>query len=163
MTSDFSPSTTNLLDTADAACTRRGARLTDLRREVLGLILDSPAPTGAYELLDKLRTRRGVAGPPTVYRALEFLREQGLVHRIERLSAFVGCIDAPDHATHDHNTHSHAAQFLICRSCRRVTEIEDHDLARALAQAARRAGFTVASATIEAEGQCITCTAAATA
>ena len=160
MTSDFSLRTTNLLDTADAACTRRGARLTDLRREVLGLILDSPAPTGAYELLDKLRTRRGVAGPPTVYRALDFLREQGLVHRIERLSAFVGCIDAPDH---DHATHSHAAQFLICRSCRRVIEIEDHDLAHALAQAAQRAGFTVASATIEAEGQCTACTTAATA
>jgi Fur family zinc uptake transcriptional regulator len=168
LTGNFSPRTTQLLDTADAACARRGARLTDLRREVLGLILDSVAPTGAYELLDKLRTRRGVAGPPTVYRALEFLREQGLVHRIERLSAFVGCIDAPDHVAHDHAGHSHgahrhAAQFLICRSCRRVTEIEDRSLSHALAQAARQVGFTVASATIEAEGQCTACTAAATA
>lgn len=157
MTDDFSPRTTDLLDTASAACARRGARLTDLRREVLGLILDSAAPAGAYELLDKLRSRRGVAGPPTVYRALEFLQDQGLVHRIERLSAFVGCVDAPSGGTHDH---THAAQFLICRNCRRVTEIEDHDLTRALAQAAGRAGFTIANATIEAEGQCTACSAA---
>jgi Fur family zinc uptake transcriptional regulator len=160
LTEDFSPRTLGLLATADAACARRGARLTDLRREVLGLILDSAAPAGAYELLDKLRTRRGVAGPPTVYRALEFLQEQGLVHRIERLSAFVGCIDAPDHPHAGHAANGHAAQFLICRSCHRVTEIDDHGLAQALAEAAGRAGFTVAGATIEAEGQCAECTAA---
>jgi Fur family zinc uptake transcriptional regulator len=152
LTDEFSPRTHALLETAEATCVRRGARLTELRREVLGLILESPAPAGAYDLLDQLRSRRGVAGPPTVYRALEFLQEQGFVHRIERLAAFVGCIDA-----HDHDGHAHAAQFLICRSCHRVTEIEDHGLAHALSEAASRAGFTVAGATIEAEGQCAQC------
>ena len=146
----FSPRTEGLLDRAGMICATRGARLTDLRRDVLGLILESDSPTGAYDLLDRLRGRRGPAAPPTVYRALDFLQEQGLVHKLERLSAFVGCV------AHEQE---HAAQFLICRTCGRVTELEDHDLAHALADAAKRFGFTVGKATIEAEGQCAACTA----
>ena len=97
------------LEQASALCARRGARLTDLRRQVLGLVLEAGRPVGAYDLLDRLRgTRRGAA-PPTVYRALEFLMEHGLIHRVERLSAFVGC------PVHDHA--GHAAQFLICVGC----------------------------------------------
>jgi Fur family zinc uptake transcriptional regulator len=147
----FTPRTDTLLDHAGQICADRGARLTELRREVLGLILDADGPTGAYELLDRLRGTRRKAAPPTVYRALDFLLEQGLIHRVERLSAFVGCVA--------HEQHEHAAQFLICRNCHRVTEIDDHDLAHALSEAAARAGYTVGKATIEAEGLCADCTA----
>jgi Fur family zinc uptake transcriptional regulator len=149
----FSPRTETLLNRAGVICDGRGARLTDLRRQVLGLILDAPQPTGAYDLLDRLRATRDGAAPPTVYRALDFLLEQGLIHKLERLSAFVGCIA--------HDDHAHAAQFLICRGCGRVAEIEDHELAHALEHAAKRLGFTVGKATIEAEGQCASCAAAA--
>jgi Fur family zinc uptake transcriptional regulator len=145
----FSPRTETLLERAGAICEGRGARLTDLRRQVLGLILDSDAPTGAYDLLDRLRATRDGAAPPTVYRALDFLLEHGLIHKLERLSAFVGCIA--------HEEGEHAAQFLICRTCGKVAEIEDHELAHALQDAARRLGFTVGKATIEAEGQCAAC------
>ncbi len=90
----LAPRTSVLLDRAEALCDARGVRLTGLRRQVLGLILETPdAPTGAYDLLDRLRAHRGGAAPPTVYRALEFLQEHGFVHRLERLSAFVGCVD----------------------------------------------------------------------
>lgn len=147
----FSPRTETLLTRASAMCESRGARLTDLRRQVLGLILDREAPTGAYDLLDQLRALRQGAAPPTVYRALEFLLEQGLIHKLERLSAYVGCI-----ADEDHN---HAAQFFICRTCGRVTELEDHELAHALEDAAKRLGFRLGKATIEAEGQCASCAA----
>ena len=149
----FSPRTETLLNRAGVICDGRGARLTDLRRQVLGLILDAPQPTGAYDLLDRLRATRDGAAPPTVYRALDFLLEQGLIHKLERLSAFVGCIA--------HDDHAHAAQFLICRGCGRVAEIEDHELAHALEHAAKRLGFTVGKATLEAEGQCASCAAAA--
>ncbi len=167
----FTPRTDTLLDRAAQICTARGARLTDLRRQVLGLILDADGPTGAYDLLDRLRgTRRGAA-PPTVYRALDFLLEQGLIHRVERLSAFVGCVahgaeqhDAGQHEAEQHEAgqhgaeqHGHAAQFLICRRCGQVTELDDHDLAHALSDAAARNGFTVGNATIEAEGLCALC------
>ena len=150
----FSPRTDAALARAAAACEQRGAKLTDLRRDVLGLILEAPGPAGAYELLARLRARRGAAQPPTVYRALDFLLEQGLIHRIERLAAFVGCLDA--HA-HDEGHHHHAAQFLICRGCGRVIEIEDSGLAHALADAARRAHFQISRATVEAEGFCDAC------
>ena len=150
----FSPRTDTLLDRAGAICQARGARLTDLRRQVLGLILDAEAPTGAYDLLDRLRTTRHGAAPPTVYRALDFLLEHGLIHRVERLSAFVGCVaHAPGEDA------GHAAQFLICRTCGRVTELDDHELAHALADAAEKLGFTVNPATIEAEGMCAACAA----
>jgi Fur family transcriptional regulator, zinc uptake regulator len=151
----FSPRTETLLGRATSICESRNVRLTDLRRQVLGLILDRESPTGAYDLLDQLRATRDSAAPPTVYRALEFLLEQGLIHKVERLSAFVGCVAPVDH---DHD-HDHAAQFFICRTCGRVTELEDHELSHALTHAAKRLGFTLGKVTIEAEGQCAICAA----
>src|SRR5215475_6608479 len=112
MVAEFSRRTEALLNRAEAICEHRGANLTELRRHVLGLILDAASPTGAYELLDRLRQNRKGAAPPTVYRALDFLLEQGLIHRIERLSAFVGCVAGCTAAGKDH-AHTHAAQFLI--------------------------------------------------
>jgi len=153
----FSAPTEALLDRADAICAAKGSRLTDLRREVLGLILEAKAPTGAYDLLERLRATRDRAAPPTVYRALDFLLEHGLIHRLERLSAYISCVADP----HEHEDHDHAAQFLICRNCRKVIEIEDDELAHALSDAAARLGFTVAGATIEAEGLCAACQAEA--
>ena len=161
MTGEFSRRTDHLLDRAEAVCEHRGARLTELRRHVLGLVLDSAAPTGAYELLDRLRQTRRKAAPPTVYRALEFLLEQGLIHRVERLSAFFGCV-AGCTADHDEgDSHTHAAQFLICKRCGRVIEMQDHDVSAVLARAAKQAGFSISGATIEAEGLCSTCRSAA--
>jgi len=151
----FSLQTDAALARAAAACEQHGAKLTELRRDVLGLILEAPGPAGAYELLERLRARRPGAAPPTVYRALDFLLEQRLIHRIERLAAFVGCLDEHAHEP----GHDHAAQFLICRGCGHVIEIEDAELAHALAAAARRAGFSVARTTIEAEGLCAACAA----
>jgi Fur family zinc uptake transcriptional regulator len=145
----FSPGTETLLKRAGEICEVKGARLTDLRREVLGLILDAEAPTGAYDLLDRLRATRHGAAPPTVYRALEFLLEHGLVHKLESMSSYVGCVS--------HGDSDHAAQFLICRNCGQVAELDDHELAHALDDAARRLGFTVGKATIEAEGCCANC------
>ena len=159
MTGDFSRRTENLLDRAEAVCEHRGARLTELRRHILGMILDAASPTGAYDLLDKLRQTRRGAAPPTVYRTLDFLLEHGLIHRVERLSAFVGCV-AGCTADPDGESHSHAAQFLICRTCGRVVEMQDHDVSSVLARAAKQAGFTISNATIEAEGLCSTCRSA---
>jgi len=151
----FSAATDALLARADTICAAKGVRLTDLRRQVLGLILEAEAPTGAYDLLERLRQTRLRAAPPTVYRALDFLLEQGLIHKLERLSAFIGCVADPHE--HEGHGHAHAAQFLICRRCHKVTEIEDSELAHALTDAANRLGFTVAGATIEAEGLCAAC------
>jgi Fur family transcriptional regulator, zinc uptake regulator len=137
------------LDRAAAACAQDGGRLTELRRQVLGLILEAEGPLTAYQLLDRLKESRRGAAPPTVYRALDFLMEQRLIHKIERLNAFVSCTGA--------GHHSDAAQFLICRNCGTVTEIEDGAVTAALEHAAGRAGFHPATAVVEVEGICAAC------
>lgn len=142
------------LDQAAEACARHGARLTEIRRRVLGLIIESRGPLGAYALLDRLKAERANATPVTVYRALDFLLEHGLVHKIERLNAFIACTDQGPHE------HAHAAQFLICRLCGSVTELEDHSIAEAIARAAGRTGFQPGRATIEVEGVCRACSTA---
>jgi Fur family zinc uptake transcriptional regulator len=146
-----------LLDVADAVCAAHGARLTPLRRQVLGLVLQSDQPIGAYALLDRLKESRRGAAPPTVYRALEFLLEHGLVHKVERLNAFIGCHSATaGHAHHDHD-HAHTVQFLICGKCGRVQELEDESVRSALAKAAARVGFAPGRMTVEVEGVCRDC------
>jgi Fur family zinc uptake transcriptional regulator len=114
---DESMATPELLDRAEALCARRGAQLTALRRQVLALVLGSEQPLGAYALLDKRKAERAGAAPPPVYRALDFLLDQGLIHKVERLNAFVGCADALDHpadcdcpAEHDHPHHEFAGE-----------------------------------------------------
>lgn len=152
---EFTQGTTALLENAAALCARHGAQLTALRRRVLGLVLDSPRPMGAYDLLALLRAGPRPAAPPTVYRALDFLLEHGLVHKVEKLAAFVGCVHGHD----GKDIEAHAAQFLICRRCGRVAELEDTTVGKALAQAARRHGFILGRATVEAEGVCAECVA----
>lgn len=159
-----------VLDRAEAQCARRGAQLTELRRQVLRLVLEAEQPVGAYALLDKLKTLRSGAAPPTVYRALDFLLEQGLIHKVERLNAFLGCVEAGQGGSgHDHphgaggrqGGHDHPHQFLICRNCGATAEISDPAITAALASASAAAGFTLHRATVEAEGVCADCAAAA--
>ncbi|AMV70950.1 zinc uptake transcriptional repressor Zur [Desulfuromonas carbonis] len=133
---------------AERLCRERGLRLTPLRRQVLELIWGSHRPIGAYALLEKLRERWGRTAPPTVYRALEFLQGQGLVHRLASLNAFAGCARPGQ---------PHAGQFLICASCQNLTEIDDPQLHGAIADSAGAAGFTVQHPTVELLGLCAAC------
>jgi Fur family zinc uptake transcriptional regulator len=153
----FGERTDRLLDRAATTCDRRGSRLTEIRRHVLGLVLESEVPAGAYELLEQLRASHKGAAPPTVYRALDFLLDQGLIHKVERLSAFVGCVhDMP--ASHEEDAHHwHGAQFLICQRCNRTVELDDRTISSALAGAAGKAGFVPHRATVEIEGLCAAC------
>jgi Fur family transcriptional regulator, zinc uptake regulator len=136
------------LDLAAQTCARQGAQLTELRRRVLGLILAAEGPLTAYQLLDRLKETKRGAVPPTIYRALDFLMERRLIHKLERLNAFIPCAE---------NGHEHPAQFLICRQCGTVAEIEDHAATQALEQAAERQGFHPRDAVIEIEGTCAAC------
>ncbi len=140
------------LAAAEELCRRQGVSLTVLRRRVLELIWRRHGPVGAYELLDQLRTERRGAAPPTIYRALEFLLENRLIHRIESLNAYVGCAGP---AT------SHGGQFLICDNCGSVAELDDDTIARRVRNRAQALGFTVARQTIEIMGLCPKCSAEA--
>lgn len=147
---------TRQLDQAAEACAAKGGKLTDIRRSVLALIIDARGPVGAYALLDQLKAERANAAPVTVYRALDFLMENGLIHKIERLNAFVACTE---HGDHEH--HEHSVQFLICRTCGTVAEMEDHGIAAAVTKAAGKSGFRPDHATVEVEGTCGTCASVA--
>ncbi|MGE5546232.1 MAG: Fur family transcriptional regulator [Solirubrobacterales bacterium] len=138
------------LAAAEAECRRRGARLTEVRRRVLELVWQGHAPVGAYAVLEALARDGFCAAPPTVYRALDFLLAHGLVHRIERLNAFVGC---------SHPGSPHAGQFLLCSECGAAAELDDPSIDAALAAAAARLGFSVARQTVEVEGLCSLCRA----
>jgi Fur family zinc uptake transcriptional regulator len=134
---------------AEALCQERGQRLTPIRRKVLAALLGSHKALGAYEIIDRLAPQGTRPAPITAYRALEFLREHGLVHRIESRNAFVACV------------HNHAAGelvvFLICERCGRIGEAASADVAATLASAARAAGFTPKSPVIEISGICTHC------
>jgi Fur family zinc uptake transcriptional regulator len=136
------------LESAELHCRQSGARLTDIRRRTLELVWASHAPIGAYALLEKLREEGRIAQPPTIYRALDFLLEQGLIHRVERLNAFIGC-PRPDRP--------HAVLLLLCKVCNRAAELDDLPVGRAIHKAADARGFTVSRQTLEIEGICEDC------
>lgn len=139
------------LDAARQLCLGRGVRLTDLRLQVLELIWQNHKPLGAYtlmEMLAKANTRR--VAPPTVYRALDFLLEQGLIHRINVLNAFIGC-PSP-------NT-KHQSHFLICRTCGIAIELAQPELSRHIIDVAQDSGFAVESQSLEVSGRCANCAA----
>ena len=140
----------NALRVAEALCAERGVRLTPARRRVLELVWQSHAPILAYDLLERLRAERPRAAPPTVYRALEFLRAHGFVHRIESLNAWYGCAD-PDRP--------HSGQFLICTQCRAVAELDDAGIGALIEKRARATGFEAVSQTVEVHGRCPACAA----
>ncbi len=132
----------------------RGLRLTETRARVLEIVAESHKPIGAYDILQRLAGERGRAAPPTVYRALGFLVEQGLVHRIDTLNAFIACFDAE---------RSHDAGFLICDSCQTVEEIADPGLSAAVHGAVGARGFVPRRTVVEITGTCAVCAAKAAA
>ena len=136
------------LERAERLCAKHGARLTKLRRRVLELVWASHAPMGAYEILRRLSHERHGAAPPTVYRALDFLLEQGLIHRIESLNAFVGCPEPGP---------PHSGQFMICDGCGEAAEMADSRIQNAIARGAHGRGFLVKRTTVELQGLCPAC------
>ena len=136
------------LAAADARCASAGLRMTPVRRKVLEILLQEHRALGAYAILDLLRAAGFGSQPPVAYRALEFLCEQGFVHKIERLSAFVACVQPGE---------SHSPAFMICRICDAVAEAQATPVKGALGDAARAAGFRIERTVVEAEGICPSC------
>ncbi len=136
----------------EALCGERGVQLTPLRRQVLGLVAQSPAPLTAYALIDGLARLQGrPVAPPTVYRTLDFLIENGFVIRIESRNAFAIC-DTPGH--------DHHGILLICTRCGTADEVDDHDVDATLSRRAAASGFKIDKQMVELEGVCGRCRAA---
>lgn len=133
---------------AEAQLAEGGQRLTPVRKRTLQILLEAHRAMGAYDVLERLAADGFGNQPPVAYRALEFLEEQGLAHRIRRLNAFTACM---------HPGEVHSPAFLICRACHAVAEAPGRAIGAALAQSAEAMGFTVERATVEALGLCPGC------
>ncbi|MFN3973069.1 MAG: Fur family transcriptional regulator [Gemmobacter sp.] len=135
---------------AAALIQARGLRLTPVRRRVLEILLEAHRAMGAYDVLARLASEGFGHQPPVAYRALDFLVEQGLAHRIQRLNAFTACM---------HPGEVHAPAFLICGTCNIVAEAPAAPVRAALDAAAAALGFRIERSTVEALGLCPACAA----
>lgn len=133
---------------AETICAKKGVRLTPIRRRILELICLSHKAVGAYELLDLLHPEDPKAKPVTIYRALDFLMDAGLVHKIESLNAFIGCLQAET---------KHQSVILICDNCKNAYELEADSVYQSLFSMSKQLKFTPTSLTIELRGLCVSC------
>src|SRR5215467_13516462 len=134
---------------AEALCVSRSQRLTPLRRQVLEVLAASHKPLGAYEIMDKMGGKAARPAPITVYRALAFLLDNGLAHRIESRNAFLAC-------AHNHDAGA-LVVFLICDRCGAVGEAPASAVGDTLVAAAKKAGFRPKMSVIEMTGTCSHC------
>jgi len=137
-----------LVKQVEGECKERGIRFTDSRRHVLEIIAGSKKPLGAYDILEALGQYMDDPKPPTAYRAIEFLMEQELIHRIESLNAYVMC-----DTDHRHN----GSQFMVCDGCGAVVEAHLCQIPQDLAMRAKEAGFNLTRWDAELHGTCRSC------
>lgn len=136
---------------AEAHCRQHGARLTHGRREVLKRLMQHEGGVKAYQLLEELRATQENVAPPMVYRALDFLQEMGLVHRLDSMNAFVACS----------TRHHEQSLLLVCPQCGAVAEICAPGLGQTLAASVAQSGFVVQGDCLEIKALCPACAKAA--
>jgi len=141
------------LDQAASRCKEHGASLTPIRRHILRLLRRQPGGVKAYDLLEQMKSEHPGATPPTVYRALDFLidqglADQGLAHKIGRTNQFIAC---------NQEVHDDAGLFLVCPRCGQVTELHDHEASAALTRSLARAGHILVGPEIEISAICQAC------
>lgn len=136
------------LQEAEQLCESRGKRLTPIRQQVLRLMLEESRSLKAYELLDAMLAIHPKSKPPTVYRALEFLEEEGLIHRLDAVNAWTAC--------HDVNSHHHDL-LVVCTQCGKVVEISAPEISRQLKALIAKTGFSLSSNETELRATCAQC------
>ena len=133
----------------EQSCAIKGLHLTPLRRQILSIVAQAPAPLGAYAIIEELsREQHKAVAPPTVYRTLEFFLENGFLHKVESRNAYAPC----EHLGHDHH-----GILLICERCGRTDEIENASFDKLLQATAAKAGFVTQRQVVEIEGLCESC------
>ena len=136
------------LKKAEELCEINGLKLTKLRKQVLKLIWRKPGYVKAYDLLDELKKIDPSAKPPTIYRTLDFLIENGLIHKLQSLNAFIGCPHP-----HEHNER----YFLICDSCQKIEECCSKKINNVVASTSKNNNFIPNKVTFEIAGTCQNC------
>ena len=133
---------------AQDLCQQRGVRLTAIRQRALELVWQSHKPLGAYDLLAQLAEEGFNSAPPTVYRALDFLQHQGLIHKLASVNAYTGCCNPGQ---------PHEGHFFLCLGCHEALELDTSTLQNSLQASAEEYGFKIAQQTIEVTGYCAQC------
>lgn len=133
---------------AEQLCNDRGVQLTPIRHKILELIWESHQAVKAYDLLERIKPFNDSAKPATVYRALDFLIEQKLIHRVESMNAFIGC---------NHMEGKHELLLLICENCNVIEERPAPEVMKSLFEELNQAGFNAHRKTIEIHGDCSRC------
>ena len=136
---------------AETLCAASGQRLTSMRRKVLEVLASSHKPLGAYEIIDAVAQAGPRPAPITIYRALDFLIANGLVHRIASRNAFLACV-------HHHATGALVA-FLICENCGTVGEAPSGEVGDKIVAAAHAVDFVPKMSVVEITGLCAHCSA----
>ena len=140
------------LQEAKTICAAQDAKLTPIRKRVLELVWQSHKPAKAYDVLAQLQEEMPSAKPPTVYRALDFLLEHRLIHKLQSLNAFIGC--------HEPESGGESCYFLICTECEETQEMHHNGIRHGLADSMRQAHFQPRHVTVEVEGLCQSCSGA---
>ncbi len=150
----------SILTHAEALCQKRGVRLTEQRRKVLAILADSHVPASAYDILDKINRQGNKLAPVSIYRALEFLTAQGLIHRIESRNGYVAC-------THAHELNEcgesgscdpeNVTVFLLCDQCGQAGEFHSEALQGLLDKIAATEKFRANAPILEISGTCAQC------
>lgn len=136
------------MELAIKVCKENDVRFTPIRQRILELIWQSHKPILAYDILKTLRKEKENTEPPTVYRGLDFLLDQKLIHKIESKNAYVGC---------SYTNQPHIGQFLICSSCDQFIEIDSARINQTILDEADRCGFKIDHQTVEIAGYCPKC------
>jgi Fur family transcriptional regulator, zinc uptake regulator len=137
-----------LIARAEEICRDRGSRLTEQRRDILSCVAEGHAAMGAYDIIEKMARKGTRHAPVTIYRALEFLTDHGLVHKIECRNAYVAC-------SHAHQ--GKPAALLICETCGIVAEVDAPDMVQTIARKAKNLGFKPRQTVLELMGTCHSC------
>ncbi len=147
-----------VLSDAKAICAEKGVRLTDQRQSVLRILAASHVPSSAYDILNQLNKERKEKGeamlaPVSIYRALDFLLQHGIIHRIESRNAYVACNESPN----GHHSHDEATIFLLCDQCGRAAEFQSKSLGGLIETIAGKAHFSPNAPVMEIRGLCEEC------
>jgi len=133
----------------DEICRSNNLGFTDIRKQVFEIIIKNNKPIKAYQILDEIRNiTNKPSHPPTVYRAIDFLIENGFVHKLNSINSFVGCFHPKTHEE---------CYFLICKKCNLYQECCDDSLKDRISKTAVHNNFIISNTTLEIEGHCLDC------
>ena len=138
----------NALEQAQLVCDENDSRFTSLRKRILELVWARHEPVKAYDLLSELQKEDKSAKPSTIYRTLDFLLELGLVHKIHRQNAFVGCVNPKE---------DRPSFFLVCNNCHKVSEKHDEEYFKLIKSISKKYQFKLRDTSFEIEGLCNNC------